>query len=972
MKLKAMLCASAALVVVAHPAHAQTQQPAADSSSAEIIVTGSRVIQNGNDSPTPLTVVTTENLLAARPGNLAEAINDLPVFSGPRTQASNTGTSGAAGAPATSANAVNVINLRNMGLGRTLVLFDGHRMPPSTPDGFVDINTIPQMLLKRVDVVTGGVSAVYGSDGITGAVNFVTDTAFKGIKANAQMGISTYGDARSYDLGLAGGTDFADGRGHIMGSVQYRNDDGIDSKFARPWGNDVRTLQGSGTAASPYFQVIGARASNATFGGRINGGALNDMQFLGGAFVAFNHGTKTGQGGTIPTGQAFEIGGDGGYYNGQLRAALELKQAYARLDYDLSDDFKVYVSAAGTENHSVGIVNYYTNFNMAISRDNAFLNQLYPSVVTAMGSSSTFSLGKIFTEFPRGTLEATSRQLLTVAGLQGKLGPNWDLDLAYVRAGARFDVSQNAAINQGRLWAALDSVLVGGQAVCRAAATNPVYAGCVPLNPFGVGSASQAAINYIVQKASWRTNLHSDDVTGSIAGSPFSTWAGPVRLAFTGEWRRNSVEVISGALAADPSNSATLTNCTGVLPGVSSGNGGCNPNAGIYSNAAVNNLPKSAIEVTELAVEGQVPLLKDAPFFKTLDLNLAYRHAHYNLSGNANTWKVGLTWEPADWLTLRATRSRDFRAPNIDELFRPNTLTLTNFTDRISGADVGIFNTPTYNGGNPNLKPEIANTLTLGAVFKPPRNFSFSVDYFDIKVDNFIFLVQGNSTAEQDICYASKGTSPLCSLIVRGLGIYDPSNPQATSTANAVTAWYQRPINVAKQTTYGFDFEANWQPQLFGNPASVRLLATYQPHIRFMRTGDPVVQDYGGVAFGTNGIQATPKWRVTGFFTFKPSDQITVNLMQRWRSSLKFHSSPLVVVSSPNIRSVGYTNVGVSFAPKMANGRSEVYFNVANLFNTAPPQAGFWGNANPGQFGEFALGDDVIGRYFTAGVRFKF
>ncbi len=196
----------------------------------EVVVTGSRVITNGNDSPTPVSVVTTEELTTVRPGNLAEALNDMPVFSGSRGQNSNTGTSGAAGSPATSNNAGNVVNLRQMGLLRTLVLYDGHRAPPSTPDGFVDLDTIPQALLKRVDVVTGGVSAVYGSDAITGAVNFVTDTEFQGIKGHLQAGRSTYGDADTVEGGLAFGTNLFGGRGHIMGSFETRHASPIDSK----------------------------------------------------------------------------------------------------------------------------------------------------------------------------------------------------------------------------------------------------------------------------------------------------------------------------------------------------------------------------------------------------------------------------------------------------------------------------------------------------------------------------------------------------------------------------------------------------------------------------------------------------------------------------------------------------------------------------------------------------------------------
>ena len=818
-------------------------------------------------------------------------------------------------------------------------------------------------MLKRVDVVTGGASAVYGSDAVVGVVNFVTDNAFKGIKANAQYGISQYGDAASYEAGIAAGTDIMGGRGHIEGSFNYRHDSGLDSKSDRKWGRDVRTLQGAGTAASPYFQVIGARQNNVTFGGRINNGVLNDQQFTtGGVLIPFVHGTKTGQGGTIPAGLPYEIGGDGGYYNGQLRAELELKQYFGRFDYNLTDDVHFYTSVAYTDNHSIGIGDYYANQAFTISRDNGYL---LPAYRTALGAATSFSMGKIFTAFPRGELETNATQLLNVAGLDGHLG-DFRWELGYTRGRGKFDVSQNKARDQGRLFAALDSVDQGfiqtgvrnGNIVCRASLTNAAYAGCVPLNPFGVNSESQAAIDYITQKVSWQTYLHMDDINGSISGSPFSTWAGPLSIALSGEYRKTTEETVSNSLPT------SFANCAGIAFN-------CNANTTKYS-ATVANLPKSGVKVGEGAVEVQIPLARDITALKSLDLNLAYRRAHYDTAGNANTWKVGVVWQPIDMVTVRVTRSRDFRAPTIDELFRTQAVSLTNFTDTINQNNpVVAANVPTFNGGNPNLKPEIAQTLTYGIVVKPASNFSIAVDAFNIKVKNFIFLVQGNSPPEQKICYDSKGSSPYCALITRGLGIYDSANPLAASAANAVTAWYQVPINIAKQTTYGADVELNYRSTVFDRPVGLRVLTTWQPHVRFFRDGI-TTNDFAGVAFGTNGIQATPKWRVTGFLDIKPVDSLTVTIQERWRSSLTYHSDPTIVVASPRIKAVAYTNLNLAYELPAAGGKMQMFLNVANLFNKVPPQAGFWGNPNPGQFGEFVLGDDVIGRYFTAGIRARF
>ena len=964
-----LLLATVSMGAFAASAHAQTDtKPATAVTSSqradqEIIVTGSRVTRNGDNMPTPVTVVEADNLKTAHPTNLAEALNDLPVFAGSRTQASNTGTSGAAGSPATSTNALNVINLRNMGLARTLILYDGHRVPPSTPEGFVDIDTIPQMLIKRVDVVTGGASAVYGSDAITGVVNFITDTGFKGVKAQIQKGISTYGDDPTFAAGIAAGTDLFGGRGHLMGSFNYRQDAGIDSKFARAWGSDVRTLQGGGTAAFPYFQVVGARQNNLTFGGRINSGVLADQQFIaGGSLVPFVHGSKTGQGGTIEPGQPYEIGGDGAYYNGQIRAALNLKQAFGRFDFDFTDHIHFYASAAYTDNHSVGTGNWYSNTSLTISRQNAFLAPAYVTALTNAGQDR-FTFGKMFTGLPRSELVADARQFLLNVGFKGELGDDWRWELAYVRGQGSFDVTQTKALNQGRLFAAIDSVISGGVPVCRAALTNATYAGCVPLNPFGPNSESQAAINYLVTPVSWTTKMHMDDVSGSVSGSPFSTWAGPLTIALSGDWRRTTEEIISTALPT------ARADCTGILFNC---NGSTQPYTASGASPNVANLPLSSTTVYEGAVEAAVPLARDVPMLKALDLNLAFRHAQYDRAGGANTWKVGFTWKPIDILTFRGTRSREFRAPTIDELFRPQAFSLTNFTDVISGTAVALTNTPTYNGGNPNLKPEIADNWTAGFVFHPTSNFSLAVDYFNIKIKNFIFGAQGNNPDQQKACYDSKGSSPYCALITRGLGIYDPSNPLAATAANAVTAWYQIPGNVAEQSTYGADIEVNYRTNLFGRPLGLRVLSTWQPHIKFVQDGVKPDNDYGGVAFGTNGIQATPEWRISGFLDIKPVDQVTISILERWRSSLKYHSDPTKVVASPNIKSYSVTNLNIAYDFNFKSAKIQMFMNVSNLFNATPPQAGFWGNPNPGQFGEFVLGDDVIGRYFTVGVKTQF
>ena len=948
-------------------AQAPSVQPAAAAEElSEVVVTGSRVITNGNDSPTPVTVVTTEELKDVRPGNMVEALNDMPLFNGSKSQYTNSGTGGAAGSPASSQNAVNAVNLRQLGVQRALILFDGHRASPSSPDGTVDLDTIPQMLIKRVDVVTGGVSAVYGSDAMTGVLNFIVDNKFVGLKANVHGGRSTYSDAGTSEGGIAFGTNLFGGRGHVEASAEYRHQAPIDSKFSRPWGNNVWTLQGMGTASQPYFQVTGARVSNTTYGGRVNNAVFGDSQFVaGGTVVAFNHGVRLG----LPPAfnastncPSCEIGGDGAVFNGQLRSGLDMTQLFGRFDYDLTDSLHANLSVADSLNRSTAIGNYVSNSAYTICRDNAFLSAQFKTA--NCGTGNTFTMGKIFSEIPRGLTESHARQLFVNGGLQGSLGQyKWDVNLT--KSNTTFDVRQNTAIDQGRFFASLDSVLnASGQPICRASLTNSAYSGCVPLNPFGANSGSQAAIDYFLTRQNYTTTIGMQDAAASLTGAPFSTWAGPVNAALSGEWRKTSYRIDS--FTPDPLTARA--NCTGIAAG-------CLATTNVYS-ASVASVAEVSQKVSEGAVEFQVPLLKDAPAARSLALNTAYRYAKYDRSGSANTWKLGATWNISDMLTVRSTRSRDFRAPTLDENFRFTSLSAPGrgFGDTLPGnPDSAVGQGPfasTLNGGNPDLKAERGNTLTLGVVVKPTPNIDIAVDAFDIRITNAIFLIQGNTPTYQNACYAgggtsasNPGTSAYCQLIVR-------------NAAGSVTQWKQTFINLAELDSTGADIELGWRTSLRSRPLSLRILSTYQPHLIYKQPGI-ADSDYAGSSFGTNAIQASPVWRATLFVSYKPVDSFTMSLQERWRGNLpKVDGAPAwaaapAIYSGDAVSSFATSNLNFNYSPKMPRGALDVFLNVQNVFNTYPPQAGFWGNPTPGQFGEFIQGDDVIGRYYTAGVRFR-
>ena len=343
LKLNALILSGASLLAGA--AHAQNQSPAAatinpeaPAATGDIIVTGSRTIKNGNASPSPVTVVSTQDALRIQPaGTLADALNLLPVFAGSRGPASNPSSTGTAAGGNGSANQ---LNLRNLGSNRTLILLDGERVPPTTFNGIVDVDIIPQLLVQRVETVTGGVSAVYGSDAVAGVVNYILDKKFVGLSATFNSGISQRGDALKLDAGLAGGANLFGGRGHVEFAYEYLDNKGIPFRSDRP-ALKLYGVTGAGTAANPYQLNSDVRQAGAPFGGLITSGVLINQTFgTDGVLRPFVAGQTTGT-------AALQLGGDGGYYDSSLIAALKAHQLFGRFDYELTDTIRFHAQVSG-------------------------------------------------------------------------------------------------------------------------------------------------------------------------------------------------------------------------------------------------------------------------------------------------------------------------------------------------------------------------------------------------------------------------------------------------------------------------------------------------------------------------------------------------------------------------------------------------------------------------------------------------
>jgi outer membrane receptor protein involved in Fe transport len=939
--------------------------------SEEVVVTGSRVVRNGNASPTPLTVVPTEQILQVVPGTLSEALNTLPQFGGSQTSTAGPGSGVRNGAAA-------FLTLRNVGDNHTLVLYDGHRLAPAEGQAShasdVDLNLIPQLLLKRTDIVTGGAGATYGSDAIAGVVNLITDTNFNGLKLNASTGVSSRSDDRTNDIALAAGTRVLNDHGHIEFSYEHRADDGIldwRDKLDRPFFGAIYGGGGSGTAASPWIVTTDARLSNASFGGLITSatGALSSLQNLN--FSQDN------------VGSPFVRATDGAFYrNSSIKASLDYNRYFGRFDYDFSNDLHAYVQYGNT--HEV-TDNFFQNpqltFNVGLN--NPFLDGVTinsPTMTTAQfqllrtnNPNGQFRMTQwlVNQEANAGPIQTTVDYQMLLGGIDGTLGDyRWSIHAGH--QDNEMSIINFSNVDVGRFLAAVDSVRVGSSIVCRAALTNPTYAGCVPYDPFGP-TAGQAAWNYITHPSVGMTHMQLDEIQADISGSPLHTWAGPIDMDLSAEWHDTNYSLHSSTTTFDTIDCtgmrfATLTGAA--VTGNCNGPGTANPTAE-WSGNVLNNLPHAEISVFETALEAQVPLLRNAPFAKSFEVNGAVRYTNYSTTGEAWEWKVGAVWQPVDDLRFRATRSHDIRAPNLFELFAPQQVAVQNFQDFTAGPSYGTHQSgtvPLITTGEPNLKNEEADTTTVGAVWQPHfvPHLSTSVDIWQVKMANTIFQIRGIDTFVQQACIDSNGTSPYCSFFVR---------PTPTSFPTALLAVN---ANIASQETYGVDWETNYSTEVFGgHKLDLRSFVVWQPHDVF-NTGTGTILDISGAYNDLPAnVAPAPQVRATLIASYNFTPAFKVSLMERWRSRLKCESSTegtatQHVCDPATTNAVGYTNLTAAYDFSLAGASVEVFGNVENLFDKFPDPAAQATQSRPDRgITPMAIGDDPVGRYFIAGVRVR-
>jgi outer membrane receptor protein involved in Fe transport len=864
----------------------------------------------------------------------------------------------------------NYLDLRSFGPNRTLVLVDGLRLPPTSSNGALDTNLIPQSLVKRVDVVTGGASAVYGSDAVTGVVNFVLDHDFTGLKFNVQGGRSNYDDDSSSKVGATFGTALFGGRGHFLLSGEHYDSKGIHEPDHRPEQGHYYVVAGDGSSPANAFHVIpDGRTTFNGFGGVILGpDPFTDTVFKSnGVPSPLVHGLPTGV-------SSLEQGGDyGTNYGLDLVAPIKRNQVFSRFDLDVTDSVKSHVQFSYNDgsadiNYIPLMMGFFPPLN--IKSGNPFIpasiqQQMIQTNTSLLQMEKTDQFGD---GYPPWKTETFSKNIYWNAGLEGKLIGDfkWKLDYAYDKSTERVANPNN--ISTAKLAAALDAVRdpATGAVVCAVSlsASAGLFPGCQPLNLFGPTAASLSSIHYIIDPTSYTLAHVSHDVTLSVAGSPFSLPAGPLNVALAGEYRSLALHqtVING-------DATKFADCTGL------DQTNCPPESLQYLSETVG--PAEASEnVKEVSAEFLIPVLRDIPLIKTFDVNLAGRLTDYSPSGTVNTWKIGAIWQVYDDLRFRGAVSKDIRAPTLTDLFGPKFVTDGQVTDIHTGQTTL---SPLASGPNRDLVPEVSRTVTFGLVYQPsfiPR-LSLAVDYFRINMNNAIVNVNGADPLLQQQCEMSGGTSPYCELLKRPLPFSD------RTPANSVTQILSGPLNAARQWTHGVDFEANYHFDANSVIASVpgqisaRALVTYQPLLRTQLAPSIPYTEYAGYALaGTPGATSSGNTG-NGFSKIRANlnvaytyNGLDVELVERIQSGLRVTDPRLFYDSRPNIPTYAYTDISISKDFGVGSHTVTPFLTAQNLFNKRPPIIG----ASSLQAGVFPtpVGYDVIGRYITLGVRGSF
>jgi len=993
-----MICGAA--LMGASSAYAQA---ASDADVAEVVVTGTRIPSPNLESVSPVTAIGAQELRAQGVTRVEDMINTLPQAFAAQGAALSNGSTGTA-----------TINLRGLGATRTLVLIDGRRLMPGTPNTnggalAADINFIPSALVQRVDVLTGGASAVYGADAVAGVVNFIMNKKFEGVRVDAQYSIYQHDQhsrtadvVRTAQRGAASPEFFALPKDNVR--------DGEASEVTMVIGVNAPDGKGNVTAYAGYRHVEPIFQGNRDFSACTLNSNSPDFASCGGSGTAFPARVGnfivdvTGPGNTfrprVAARDVYNFGPSNYYQRPDDRYVLGAFAEYeiqpwatAYADLMFMDDTSTYQIAPGGIFAGTFSINCANPLLSAQQRGQlvpvgAAAGQTCANTPTINGAPSQFT-GIV----ARRNVEGGGRQGRTqhtqyryVVGLRGDLNDNWNYDFYMQYGRVSFNQVQTGFFRTTAIQNALNVVSVNGVPTCTSV-VNGSDTACVPYNLFTLGQVTRAQLDYLETPSTSAGNLFERVVNFSMGADLTdygikSPWAEDgVGISFGAEYRRETLD-----FAADFVSSSGALN----------GSGGASP--------PVNG----SYDVYEGFAEARIPIVTDVPWAKRIALELAYRYSDYSSgAGTTDTYKIAGDWQIIDDLKLRGSYQRAVRAPHVLELFSPQNVVLDGTQDPCAGLTaanplvarcaqafglttaqvLAIERNPAnqYNGltgGNPNLDPETSDTFSFGFVATPTflPGFNISADYFDIKVKDFI----GGIGADVIITRCVQTLDPFfCGLVRR-----DAQGSIWLSTNGFVT---DTTLNTGALRTKGVDINASYRTDLdalgMENMGGITMsfVGTYLDKLQTKPLpGDPYY-DCAGLYGTVCGVPA-PEWRHKVRLTWQTpleyGDWIKdVGLSVQWRH---FNKATLDAYSNdPQLN-----NTGIQYESDRVLG-SRDYFDITatwtmrdnlkfraginNLFDVDPPLTGASncptgacnGNTWPQVY-------DAFGRYLFIGLSADF
>jgi iron complex outermembrane receptor protein len=905
----------------------------------EVIVTGTRIPRRDFDTPSPLTTIGSADIEFTPLPTLEETLNRMPQVAPGYGRASNNPGNGTA-----------TVDLRHMGAERSLVLLNGRRMQASGIGSEVDLTNIPRFLVERIEIITGGASAVYGSDAIAGAVNFITRKDYTGLELEAGYAMTEQCDANAWDFNLAWGHDFADGRGNIALYAALLERDPLlagEREFTSvayfdDWdGNLVPT----GSTRTPDGVVFWPLAD-------IGDGPVQ---------VTFH---------PDGTPRAFVPPDD--YYNYQpvnyLQIPLERRTVGGMGHYEFFDGFEGYFEASHTRSEPTrNLAPVPADLFLTVNLDNPVLTpeaqQLFRDNFGCDENLACILYGKRLVELGPRLIDFERDYTRMVTGVAGELGAGWRFDASFTYAKVsdlefyRNDASRSR-FQQGMLIDPLTSECYD------------TSRGCVPLNVFGANNLTAEAAEFI-RLPDYADVLEREHQLASftLTGSPFTWRQGPVSLVLGAEWRSDNT--------FRKANEILFTGDT----------------LGFNPRATVNG----AEQILETYAEALVPLAVDTGWADRLDLELGARHSMYERADNAWTWKFGFSWTISDSLRMRAMRQRSVRAPNSNELFEEQYRTEWTWVRADPAMDpcsasadpvgrgnadkcvlqglpadqVGIFEaTPYYpvaliRGGNPVLSPEDGQTWTVGSVISPQKwpGLTISVDYYLLEVTDTIGAIDSGN-----ICFDPLNASHLFC-----------ENLRRDASGN-VAEIYNLTSNRGILETSGVDTQFHYRADLaetlsLPGQAATLDISLYWTHVLTAKEQEnpaTEVLSCSGYYGWPCAFSSYPENRVTTNLLYA-SGPLEAHLSWRWIDAMK-NAAPMrsAIFGSPDpdlaVPAVGdrhYFDLGVSYA---FGDHYRVQLSIANLLDTGPPQmadAVLDNNTDQGLY-------DVFGRSYRLALYARF